>query len=321
MKGSRVTFRYSSAGRNRGVYWLIKRGRIVMKLLGKVNLLLVLIFACSWGITEIYAYRFLMQNARDEVIRQADLMMQGATSTRNYTAERIKPLLESELEHSTHFHPETVPAFAANRVFQYLRQGAYSDYTYREVALNPTNLADRTVDWEADIINTFRNHGDMDRIVGERDTPTGRSLYVARPMRSEDSCILCHGVSAKAPKAMVRIYGAANGFGWKQGEVVAARLVSVPMAVPVAEARQAFLRISVATALVFLCTLGALDWALYVFVLRPVRRLSSFADRASTGETGMPEIPVEGRDEISRLTASLNRMYISLQKAMRLLGE
>jgi len=48
-----------------------------MKLLGKVNLLLVLIFGCSWGITEIYAYRFLMQNARDEVIRQADLMMQG----------------------------------------------------------------------------------------------------------------------------------------------------------------------------------------------------------------------------------------------------
>jgi HAMP domain-containing protein len=290
-----------------------------MKLLGKVNLLLTLIFGCSWGITEIYAYRFLMQNARDEVIRQADLMMQGATSTRNYTAERIKPLLESELERSTHFHPETVPAFAANRVFEYLRQGAYSDYTYRETSLNPTNPTDRAVDWEADIISTFRNHSDADRIVGERDTPTGRSLFVARPMRAEEGCIACHGVPAKAPKAMVRIYGAANGFGWKQGEIVAARVVSVPMAVPIAEARQAFLRISAATALVFVCTLGALDWALYIFVLRPVRRLSAFADRASTGEMGMSELPVKGRDEISRLTAALNRMYISLRKAMRLL--
>src|SRR5579864_1452336 len=192
-----------------------------MKLLGKVNLLLILIFGCSWGITEIYAYRFLMQNARDEVIRQADLMMQGATSTRNYTSERIKPLLESELGRSTHFHPETVPAFAANRVFQYLRQGAYSDYTYRETALNPTNLTDRAVDWEADIINIFRNHSDEDPIVGERDTPTGRSLFVARPMRAQESCIECHGVPAKAPKAMVRLYGTANGFGWKQGETVA----------------------------------------------------------------------------------------------------
>jgi hypothetical protein len=34
----------------------------------------------------------------------------------------------------------------------------------------------------------------------------------------------------------------------------------------------------------------------------------------------MPEIPIEGHDELSLLTALLNRMYISLQKALRLLG-
>jgi protein-histidine pros-kinase len=291
-----------------------------MRLLGKVNLLLFLIFGCSWGITEIYAYRFLMRSARNEVIRQADLMMQGASSTREYTAERIKPLLESELQHSSHFHPETVPAFAATRVFQYLRQGAFAEYTYREPSLNPTNPADRAVDWEADIINTFRNHKDLDRIVGERETPTGASLFVARPLRADDSCITCHGLSAKAPKAMVRIYGVSNGFGWKKGVVVAVRVVSVPTAVPVADARQAFTKLSVAVVILFLCMVGALDWALYVLVLRPVRSLSAFANRASMGETEMPEIPVRGRDEISELTASFNRTYISLQKAMRMLG-
>jgi HAMP domain-containing protein len=290
-----------------------------MNLLGKVNLLLILIFGSGWGVIEIYAYQFLMKDARLEVIRQADLMMQASTSTRNYTEEQIKPLLESELEHSTHFHPETVPAFAANRVFQYLRQGAYSDYTYREASLNPTNLENRAVDWEADIIQTFRNTARTE-IDGERPTPTGRSLYVARPLRVEKSCLECHGLPANAPRAMVRKYGAANGFGWKPGEVVAARIVSVPMKVPVDEAWQAFLRLSLATALVFLCTLAVLDWALYAFVLRPVRHLSAFADRASTGETGMPEIPARGHDEISRLTISLNRMYISLQKAIRMLG-
>ena len=30
---------------------LIKGGYILMKLLGKVNLLLILIFGCSWGVT------------------------------------------------------------------------------------------------------------------------------------------------------------------------------------------------------------------------------------------------------------------------------
>lgn len=289
-----------------------------MNLLGKVNLLLILIFGSGWGVIEIYAYRFLMEDARLEVIRQADLMMQGSTATRNYTEERIKPLLESELEHSSHFHVETVPAFAANRVFQYLRQGEYREYTYREPSLNPTNLENRATDWETDIIQTFRNYGG-DQIVRERETPTGRLLYVARPLRVQNSCTECHGLPANAPKAMVRIYGATNGFGWKPGEVIAARMVSVPMAVPVAEGWQAFLWLSLATALVFFSTLAVVDWALYVFVLRPVRRLSAFADHAST-ELGLPEIPAKGHDEISRLTISLNRMYISLQKAIRMLG-
>jgi protein-histidine pros-kinase len=186
--------------------------------------------------------------------------------------------------------------------------------------MNPTNPADRAVDWEADIINTFRNHPDLDRIVGERETPTGRSLFVARPLRADDSCITCHGLPAKAPKAMVRIYGVSIGFGWKKGVVVAARVVSVPTAVPVADARRAFIKLSVAVVILFLCTVAVLDWSLYVFVLRPVRSLSAFANRASMGEIEMPEMPVRGRDEISELTASFNRTYISLQKAMRMLG-
>src|ERR1700752_4836412 len=137
-----------------------------MSILGKVNLLLILIFGSGWCVIEIYAYRFLMEDARLEVIRKADLMMEGSTATRNYTADRIKPLLESELEHSIHFHPETVPAFAANPIFEYLRQGANSDYTYREASLNPTNLENRAQDWEADIIQKFRNSS-TDKIVVE----------------------------------------------------------------------------------------------------------------------------------------------------------
>jgi hypothetical protein len=57
---------------------------------------------------------------------------------------------------------------------------------YKEAALNPTNPRDRAVDWEADIINTFRNHpGAAKELVGERDTPTGRSLYLARPIAED----------------------------------------------------------------------------------------------------------------------------------------
>jgi protein-histidine pros-kinase len=242
-----------------------------MKLLAKFNLIVILIFGIGWGITEIYAYRSLMRAARLEVVRQAELMMEAASATRNYTSKDIKPLLDSGSSPDAEFRPETVPAFGATSVFQYLRKGDYSQYTYREPSLDPTNPANRALDWEADIINTFRNYKGMDRIIGERDTPAGRLLYVARPLRAEESCMECHSTAARAPVAMIRRYGPSNGFGWRLGEVMAARVISVPMAVPSAEARQTFTGLSVALGLVFLCAVALLNWALYVFVLRPVR--------------------------------------------------
>ena len=40
------------------------------------------------------------------------------------------------------FPAESVPAFAAMRAFDLLREN-HPDYTYREAALNPTNIARR----------------------------------------------------------------------------------------------------------------------------------------------------------------------------------
>ena len=67
-------------------------------------------------------------------------------------------------------------------------------YSYREAALNPTNLVDRAQDWEADIIRicsvTSRRGQEL---VTERDTPTGPLLHLARPITVRDeTCLNCH---------------------------------------------------------------------------------------------------------------------------------
>ena len=58
---------------------------------------------------------------------------------------------------------------------------------------------------------------------------------------------------------------------------------------------------------------------LYFIVIRPVRRLSDYADQISKGNTDLPELPVKGGDEIAEVTGSFNRMYRSMAKALRLL--
>jgi protein-histidine pros-kinase len=62
-----------------------------------------------------------------------------------------------------------------------------------------------------------------------------------------------------------------------------------------------------------------LDIVLVITVIRPVSRLSQVADQISQGKLDVADIPVKGRDEISVLASSFNRMQRSLVKALRLI--
>jgi len=291
-----------------------------MKLLTKFNLVLLVFLGASGLIIAHLAYQFLMRNARDQVLQQAELMMASARSTRDYTSDQIKPLLLKNPEHEISFLPQTVPAFAATTIFNSMRK-SYPDYSYREATLNPTNLIDRAEDWEADIVRYFSDHPGEKKVVGERDTPTGRYLYLARPMVATQSCLECHSTPDVAPATMVKLYGAQNGFGWKLNQVIAAQIVSVPMVVPNRVADNAYRSLILFLIVTFLVTVAALDIALYLIVIRPLRRVSQSADRISKGETDLPELPPRGRDEIAEVTASFNRMHVSLAKALKMLGQ
>ena len=291
-----------------------------MKLLTKFNLVLLVFFGASGFLIAHLAYQFLMRNARDQVLQQAELMMAGARSTRDYTSEQIKPLLLKNPEHETNFLPQTVPAFAATTIFNSMRK-SYPDYSYREATLNPTNLVDRAEDWEADIVRYFADHPGEKKVVGERETPTGRYLYLAKPMSADASCLECHSTPDVAPAAMIKTYGPQNGFGWKLNQIIAAQIVSVPMALPIQVADNAYRSLILFLVATFLLSIAALDTALYLIVIRPLRRVSQAADRISKGETDLPELEVRGHDEIADVTSSFNRMHVSLAKALKMLDQ
>lgn len=289
-----------------------------MKLLAKFNLILGLVFGLGFAVAGLISYRYSQEDAREDIIREARLMMEAMQSARAYTTLQIKPLLETQQEHQRSFLPQTVPAFAATESFDYLR-ARYPDYGYKEAALNPTNLRDRAADWEADIITSFRNHPGRKELMGERSTPTGPSLFLARPIVATQPCLECHDRAKLAPAAMIRHYGSANGFGWRLNETVGAQIVSVPMALPIRMAREAFQSVMIELAGVFLASLILLDMVLLFAVVRPLRRLSAMADQISVGNLDMPELPVSGRDEIAVLAGSFNRMRRSLERALKMI--
>ena len=288
-----------------------------MKLIWKFNIVLAGIFLVAFAIAAYVAHYVLQANAKDEILRTARLMMEAAGASRDYTNQQIKPLLETQLKYV--FLPQTVPAFAATEQFNELRK-KHADFIYKEATLNPTNPRDRASDWEADIIQQFRASPATAESFGERDTPTGRTLFLARPLQvKSQACLECHSTVDAAPKTMLDLYGNANGFGWKMNEIIGMQVVSVPTAVPVARANQAFRTFMLALACVFVLMIALLNVMLYTIVVRRVTRLARIADQTSLGNMEAGEFKTRSKDEIGVLTEALARMKTSVVQAMNML--
>ena len=230
----------------------------------RFNFVFLPILVAALGGTAAIVHSQLENGAQQQIVAMARVMLETGRASRKYTTEQITPLLENLP--SQQFHPQSIPFFAATEEFNYFRQ-AHPDFAYKEAALNPTNPRDRTVDWEADIVSEFQKDAAKTELIGRRETPLGSSLFISTPIKVDDaSCLQCHSTPDKAPPGMIKLYGSANGFGWKSGDIVGAQFISVPASVTEKIASNSFQSIlgwltGIAVVL-FAVTNGVLFWVL-----------------------------------------------------------
>jgi protein-histidine pros-kinase len=93
----------------------------------------------------------------------------------------------------------------------------------------------------------------------------------------------------------------------------------VPTEVPLERARKAFNVFMGSIAGVFIVIGIVLNLMLWALVIRPIGKLSLFADRVSLGELEIPEFRRQSRDEIGMLARSIARMRTSMVQAMKML--
>jgi methyl-accepting chemotaxis protein len=283
----------------------------------KFNLVLLATFVIALVVSGSISYELLRRNAEDEVVRSAGMMMETALAIRGYTISQVRPLLEAAP--SEGFLPQTVPAFAATETLGTLR-AKYPDFTYREATLNPTNPRNTAIDWERDLIERFRQGTASGELTGQRPTGTGSALYVARPIKVGNSaCLTCHSTPQEAPALMLDRYGPRHGFGWRLDEVVGAQIVSVPMDLPINNARRVFATFMGSLVAVFASLFLILNVMLSMLIVRPLSRMSRAAEQVSIGDFTVAEFSDRGRDEVARLGQAFNRMRRSLRKAMQII--
>jgi hypothetical protein len=125
-----------------------------MSLLIRINLVFGGVFILAAAVAGYACWDILESNARREALAEAGLMLDSASATREYTAGEVLPLLTDRV--SDTLPPQSVPFYAATQLFLELRK-RHPEYSYKEATLNPMNPRDRAADWEADIIQRFRN--------------------------------------------------------------------------------------------------------------------------------------------------------------------
>jgi protein-histidine pros-kinase len=285
----------------------------------KFNLVFLAVAVVGFAASSVVTNALLVDNAREETLQNARLLMQASAAAGNYTSAHVVPLLENRLKFE--FLPEAVPTFAAIEHLNELLK-AYPDYSYKQATLNPTNPRNRANDWEQPLVNQLRANPGVSELVGERATPAGRALYIAKPISiGNAACLACHSTPDAAPKTMTDIYGAANGFGWKLHETVGAQIVSVPMTVPLERATTLLHTYMWSLLGIFAFLFVALNVTVHLFVTRRVSRLSRIADEVSLGHFDAAAFDIRDGDELAQLAQSFDRMRTSLASAMKMLDD
>lgn len=285
-----------------------------MRIRTRFNIALAGVFTLGFVLSIVVTYQVLLHNAKDEVLRNAGLMMETALAVRSYTVDEIKPHLDPQLDKV--FLPQTVPAYSAIETFSRL-QKKYPDYSYREATLNPTNPRDRSLDWETGIINEFRK-GEGSEVIGERQSANGPSLYIARPIKiTNPACLACHSTPAAAPASLLAKYGEANGFGWQHNEIVGAQIISIPTGLAERNAMRAFWSFAAVLGGLFVLLFIIINVMLSRLVVQPIRRIAELSDEISRGNLDLPEFEERGADEIRHLHTAFNRMRRSIEKAIK----
>lgn len=287
------------------------------------TLVILLIFISGITLSGITLSQVLGFKARQEVASTANVLMDILNSARKYTSSQIAPKLQERMT-PDEFLPQIVPAYTAGSIFRIMRQEhpMYSEYSYKEAMLNPTNPNDKANEFETKLIERFRRQRNLKTVADFISLPSGsQAFYTAYPIVIKDpNCLQCHSTPERAPQEMIDIYGVNNGFNWQLNQVLGTQVVYVPATIVQQKVVQSLLWILGSIALIFAITMFAANLWLKKHVVTPINQVVQVAEAVSTGDM-TAEFKNVSNNEVGVLVEAFTRMKVSLEMAIRRLEQ
>ncbi len=288
----------------------------------KFTLFLSLVFISSILTSGIVLSKAFEYRAEDEINYRAQILTQMVNSVRNYTNNRITPLLNGSQESQQTFIPETVPSFAAREVFEELRSNKeYMNYFYKDATINPTNLRDKADNFETSLIARFRNEAKLQTISGFRTLFGEKLFYSARPFAiKEQSCLRCHSTPSSAPGSHLSSYGNENGYGWKLDDIITTQIIYIPASKVFENANTTFYLVMKFLIFIFSLVMLLINYLLKRNVIKPLKPMAQIAHKISTDTIIVDEtknVELTNLAAVAKRTDELGQLGRVFQKMVR----
>lgn len=229
-------------------------------------------------------YSTLRTEAIDDARSEALLVSSRIHAYHEFFAKELRPHLHDLIKKSQvqeiPFDPMAMSSsFTNSEINRYWEKTAGSRYHYKQAAVNARNPANEANVVERRYLEAVRNdprRTTIEELVDVDGEPVFISAGMFRFM--EESCLQCHGDPDDAPTDLLRLYGRERGFHWPLGQPVGVGVVTVSMAEPFADAKNAALSLSLALMVILGCALWGQWLMLKRLVITPLRTVEATID-------------------------------------------
>ncbi len=287
-----------------------------MNLRKRFTVVMLIVYIVSLPVIVGVSFFVLRENAKRQILEEANLMLAAMEAARGYTADVLRPTLTELLPGKF-----VIEGMSATRVAYGIQERIRKKlprYMFKEATENPLNLVNQADEFELQKIDEFRKGILKKEWRGYKKAPDGEYYVIMRPVQVKPGCLRCHGDPDMAPPEVRERYGTTHGYNWKVGDIVTVNSVYVPTE----EAKEAAIRALVTFAGVysgmFLLIIIVIDRIIIKSIIRPIEEFVETANEISKGRFDR-EFRVDTEDEIKLLANAFNRMKVSLQKAMDIL--
>jgi len=246
----------------------------------------------------------------------AETLLERNLGIHAYFNQELKPALfewSEPFRDTAYFEPKWMSSTYAIREIDkyYQKLSGKREYYYKECAINARSPSNEADDYERAFILKLNRDPELKSFTATRmidGAPFFTVLHRGETM--EKSCLRCHSTPDNAPADLVEKYGSERSFNRREGQVVSAVSIHIPLATAYDKANNASLRLS-AIALLLI----SLIWAIVSYfnnrlLFSPIKRFQTAVRRISENPDLLTTEPFDEPfgEELSDLVKAFNAM-------------